>query len=174
MLGQGVLCGSGARAFGDRCLPTPPCAPDAQVGVSDPQHVFCHWTCHGTNLHPTLDSAGRPHKPTFHESVVSGIDYITFCDDRSRMREVVIYRCGVSPGTHSSRVTLVRGAQREGWHMHSSIRLQPAGEDLRAQQQGDTTVHGPRLYDHGGCLCASSLVMSSARVLLDPAQAANS
>lgn len=63
-----------------------------QVGVSDPQHVFCHWTCHGTNLHPTLDSAGRPHKPTFHESVVSGIDYITFCDDRSRMREVVIYR----------------------------------------------------------------------------------
>jgi hypothetical protein len=85
-------------ACGDRLLPTPPhpplpSVPIPQVGVSDPQHVFCHWTCHGTNLHPTLDSAGRPHKPTFHESVVSGIDYITFCDDRSRMREVVIYRC---------------------------------------------------------------------------------
>jgi hypothetical protein len=56
-------------------------------------HVFVHWDCHGTNLHETLDAGGKPHKPTFHESHISGIDFITFNDDRSRMREVVIYRC---------------------------------------------------------------------------------
>lgn len=67
--------------------------PCLQVGVSDPQHVFVHWTCHGTNLHPTQDNSGRPHKPTFHESHVSGIDFCTFNDDRSRLQEVVIYRC---------------------------------------------------------------------------------
>lgn len=61
--------------------------------MSDPMHVFVHWTCHGTNLHETTDNSGRPHKPTFHESHISGIDFITFNDDRSRMQEVVIYRC---------------------------------------------------------------------------------
>lgn len=64
-----------------------------QVGVSDANHVFVHWSCHGTNLHPTMDNAGRPHKPTFHESHISGIDFITFNEDRSKLQEVVIYRC---------------------------------------------------------------------------------
>lgn len=63
-----------------------------QVGVCDPVHVFVRWQCHGTNLQPTTDEKGRPHKPTFHESHVSGIDFITFTDDRAAMREVVIYR----------------------------------------------------------------------------------
>lgn len=64
----------------------------SQVGVCDPLHVFVHWDCHGTNLHPTVDNAGRPHKPTFHESHISGIDFITFNEDRSKIQEVVIYR----------------------------------------------------------------------------------
>eukprot|EP00775_Hariotina_reticulata_P009298 gene9298-9463_t len=63
-----------------------------QVGVCDPVHVFVHWTCHGTNLHPILDNAGRPHKPTFHESIISGIDFITFSEDRSKLQEIIIYR----------------------------------------------------------------------------------
>lgn len=63
-----------------------------QVGVCDPIHVFVHWQCHGTNLFPTLDNAGRPHKPTFHESHISGIDFITFNEDRSKMQEIIIYR----------------------------------------------------------------------------------
>eukprot|EP00878_Enallax_costatus_P002506 GHUV01002686.1.p1 GENE.GHUV01002686.1~~GHUV01002686.1.p1 ORF type:complete len:212 (+),score=35.54 GHUV01002686.1:178-813(+) len=63
-----------------------------QVGVCDPIHVFVHWQCHGTNLFPTMDNAGRSHKPTFHESHISGIDFITFNDDRSKMQEIVIYR----------------------------------------------------------------------------------
>jgi hypothetical protein len=54
--------------------------------------VFVHWTCHGTNLKPTNDNKGRPHKPTFHESHISGIDFITFNDDRSKLQEIVIYR----------------------------------------------------------------------------------
>lgn len=47
-----------------------------QVGVCDPVHVFVHWTCHGTNLQPTLDNAGRPHKPTFHESHIRQVMYV--------------------------------------------------------------------------------------------------
>jgi hypothetical protein len=66
----------------------------SQVGVCDPIHVFVHWTCHGTNLKPTSDNKGRPHKPTFHESHISGIDFITFNDDRSKLQEIVIYRWG--------------------------------------------------------------------------------
>jgi len=62
------------------------------VGVSDPSHVFVHWDCHGTNLQPTVDEHGKPHKPTFHESHISGIDIITFTEDRSKIQEVVIYR----------------------------------------------------------------------------------
>eukprot|EP00879_Flechtneria_rotunda_P002504 GHRR01002702.1.p1 GENE.GHRR01002702.1~~GHRR01002702.1.p1 ORF type:complete len:215 (+),score=53.00 GHRR01002702.1:536-1180(+) len=63
-----------------------------QVGVCDPVHVFVHWDCHGTNLYPTTDNAGRPHKPTFHESHISGIDFITFNIDRSKLQEIIIYR----------------------------------------------------------------------------------
>jgi hypothetical protein len=77
-----------------------------QVGVSDASHVFVHWSCHGTNLHPTTDNAGRPHKPTFHESHISGIDFITFNEDRSKLQEVVIYRCACVP-QHSCRRTHV-------------------------------------------------------------------
>jgi hypothetical protein len=60
--------------------------------VADPSHVFVHWDCHGTNLQPTVDENGKPHKPTFHESHISGIDILTFTEDRSKIEEIVIYR----------------------------------------------------------------------------------
>lgn len=64
------------------------------MGVSDTQHMFIHWQCDGTNLSPTLDAAGNSHKPSFHTSHISGVDFITFNADRSRLAEVLIYRCG--------------------------------------------------------------------------------
>lgn len=96
-----LLCAASARLS---CL---------QVGVCDAQHVFVHWTCHGTNLRPTQDNAGRPHKPTFHESHVAGIDFFTFSEDRSRLQEVVIYRCG-------------RQGQYVGWALPPCAQAGPA------------------------------------------------
>lgn len=67
-----------------------------QVGVCDANHIFAYWQCHGTNLKPVTDSHGKPHKPSFHESHISGIDLVTFTEDRSKIKEIITFRC-VSP-----------------------------------------------------------------------------
>eukprot|EP00882_Tetradesmus_deserticola_P002588 GHRQ01002753.1.p1 GENE.GHRQ01002753.1~~GHRQ01002753.1.p1 ORF type:complete len:217 (+),score=56.96 GHRQ01002753.1:276-926(+) len=91
-----------------------------QVGVCDPVHVFVHWTCHGTNLRPTSDSKGRSHKPTFHESHISGIDFITFNDDRSKLQEIVIYR---QPTLEEREFLEEEALEQERWSMIKLERL---------------------------------------------------
>ncbi|KAK9835302.1 hypothetical protein WJX81_000299 [Elliptochloris bilobata] len=58
-----------------------------EVGVCNTTRLFVHWQGEATNLGSYHD-----HKPSKHSSSISGINLMSFTEDRSQLKEVLVYR----------------------------------------------------------------------------------
>lgn len=66
-----------------------------QVAVCDTTSVFVQWEGQATNL-----GSFHEHKPSYHQSTLSGVTLFKFNKDRSKMVEVVVYRQALSEEEH--------------------------------------------------------------------------